>query len=127
VCDRDQPEKKSIAVLLFENFSPAKDNTFSANGIQMNPNKSRKHQRSQSYQSFSVMEFRDAAVKNMREIGRNLGVANILEGSVRKECAKTPLLSLANSKTGTNSDTARIISPNRQTPEPIFHHGVLDV
>jgi len=65
----------------------------------MNPNKSRKRQRSQSYQSFSVMAFRDAAVQNMREIGRNLGVANILEGSVRKECAKPPLLSLANSKT----------------------------
>jgi len=34
MCDRDQPEKKSIAVLPFGNFSPAKDNAFFANGIQ---------------------------------------------------------------------------------------------
>src|SRR5207247_7911057 len=33
----------------------------------------------------SVMAFRDAAAQNVRHIGRKLGVANILEGSVRKE------------------------------------------
>src|SRR5438093_9885840 len=31
------------------------------------------------------MAFRDAAAQNVRQIGRKLGVANILEGSVRKE------------------------------------------
>ena len=33
----------------------------------------------------SVMEFRDAGAQNLRHIGRKLGVANVLEGSVRKE------------------------------------------
>src|SRR5205807_7082017 len=33
----------------------------------------------------SVMAFRDAVAQNARHIGRKLGVANILEGSVRKE------------------------------------------
>src|SRR5437588_2343 len=33
----------------------------------------------------SVMAFREAATQNLRNIGRKLGVANILEGSVRKE------------------------------------------
>src|SRR5205814_3967808 len=33
----------------------------------------------------SVMQFRDPAAHNLREIGRLLGVANVLEGSVRRE------------------------------------------
>jgi len=33
----------------------------------------------------SVMQFRDPVAHNLREIGRLLGVANVLEGSVRRE------------------------------------------
>src|SRR5204862_1740843 len=33
----------------------------------------------------SVMGFRDAGAQNVHHIGRKLGVANVLEGSVRKE------------------------------------------
>src|SRR5205823_9650436 len=32
----------------------------------------------------SVMQFRNAAARNLREIGKLLGVANVLEGSVRR-------------------------------------------
>ncbi len=32
----------------------------------------------------SVMQFKDAANRNLREIGRALGVANVLEGSVQR-------------------------------------------
>src|SRR6059036_717745 len=31
------------------------------------------------------MKFRDAAAQNLRAIGKTLGVANVLEGSVRRE------------------------------------------
>jgi len=31
------------------------------------------------------MQFRDVAARNLREIGKTLGVANILEGSVRRD------------------------------------------
>ena len=34
------------------------------------------------------MQFRDVAARNLREIGKTLGVANILEGSVRREGAR---------------------------------------
>src|SRR5438094_1245536 len=80
------PEEKNIAVLPFENFSPEKDNAFCADGIQddiltslARINDLRVISRS------SVMAFRDAAAQNVRHIGRKLGVANILAGSVRKE------------------------------------------
>src|SRR5207245_3745819 len=32
----------------------------------------------------SVIQFRDTAVRNLREIGKTLGVENVLEGSVRR-------------------------------------------
>ena len=80
------PEEKSIAVLPFENFSPAKDNAFFADGIQDDILTSlAKIKDLRVISRSSVMAFRDAAAQNLRHIGRKLGVANILEGSVRKE------------------------------------------
>ena len=77
--------EKSIAVLPFANFSDDKENAFFADGIQDDILTSlaeigglRVISRS------SVMQFRDAAVRNLREIGKVLGVANVLEGSVRR-------------------------------------------
>ena len=79
------PEEKSIAVLPFENFSPEKDNAFFADGIQDDILTSlAKIKDLRVISRSSVMAFRDAA-QNVRHIGRKLGVANILEGSVRKE------------------------------------------
>ena len=78
--------EKSIAVLPFANFSDDKQNAFFADGIQDDILTSlariadlRVISRS------SVMQFRDPAAHNLREIGRLLGVANVLEGSVRRE------------------------------------------
>src|SRR4029453_4541638 len=79
-------EEKSIAVLPFENFSPGKDNAFFADGIQDDILTSlAKIKDLRAISRSSVMAFRDAATQNLRHIGRKLGVANILEGSVRKE------------------------------------------
>src|SRR5215469_4994941 len=80
------PVEKSIAVLPFENFSPAKDNAFFADGIQDDILTSlAKIKDLRVISRSSVMSFRDAAAQNLRQIGRKLAVANILEGSVRKE------------------------------------------
>ena len=79
-------EEKSIAVLPFENFSPEKDNAFFADGIQDDILTSlAKIKELTVISRSSVMAFREAATQNLRNIGRKLGVANILEGSVRKE------------------------------------------
>jgi len=79
-------EEKSIAVLPFENFSPEKDNAFFADGIQDDILTTlAKIKDLRVISRSSVMGFRDAAAQNVRHIGRKLGVANVLEGSVRKE------------------------------------------
>ena len=80
------PEEKSIAVLPFKNFSPEKDNAFFADGIQDDILTSLAKIRDLRVISrSSVMAFRDVAAQNLRQIGKTLGVANVLEGSVRRE------------------------------------------
>jgi TolB-like protein len=80
------PEEKSIAVLPFENFSPQKNNAFFADGIQDDILTTlAKIKDLRVISRSSVMGFRDAGAQNSRHIGRQLGVANVLEGSVRKE------------------------------------------
>ena len=80
------PEEKSIAVLPFENFSSEKDNAFFADGIQDDILTTlAKIKDLRVISRSSVMGFRDAGAQNVPDIGRKLGVANILEGSVRKE------------------------------------------
>ena len=77
--------EKSIAVLPFQNFSAEKENAFFADGVQDDILTSLAKIRDLKVISrSSVMQFRDATVRNLREIGRLLGVANILEGSVRR-------------------------------------------
>src|SRR5205807_4316921 len=78
--------RKSIAVLPFENFSPDKENAFFADGVQDDILTSLAQIGSLKVISrSSVMQFRDIAARNLREIGKLLGVANVLEGSVRRE------------------------------------------
>jgi TolB-like protein/Tfp pilus assembly protein PilF len=80
------PEEKSIAVLPFQNFSIDKENAFFADGIQDDILTSlAKIKDLRVISRSSVMAFREAAAQNLRQIGRKLGVADILEGSVRKE------------------------------------------
>ena len=77
--------EKSIAVLPFENFSADKENAFFADGI---------HDEVLTYLAkvadlkvisrTSVMQYKNAAMRNVREIAQQLGVANVLEGSVQR-------------------------------------------
>src|SRR5213595_4021444 len=75
---------KSIAVLPFENLSDDKENAYFADGIQDDvlTNLS-KIGDLKVISRTSVMQYKGAA-KNVREIGKALGVSNILEGSVRR-------------------------------------------
>src|SRR5438270_6071344 len=75
---------KSIAVLPFENLSDDKENAYFADGVQDDilTNLS-KIGDLKVISRTSVMPYR-GKLQNLREIGKTLGVANILEGSVRR-------------------------------------------
>ena len=80
------PPEKSIAVLPLENLSEDKENAFFADGIQDDVLTSlTKISDLKVISRTSVMQYRGAgAARNLREIARALGVANVLEGSVRR-------------------------------------------
>jgi TolB-like protein/class 3 adenylate cyclase/Flp pilus assembly protein TadD len=76
--------QKSIAVLPFDNFSDDKQSTYFADGIQDDILTALSQVSDLKVISRnSVMQYRDKA-RNMREIGQALGVAYLLEGSVRR-------------------------------------------
>ncbi|PYJ42332.1 MAG: hypothetical protein DME86_05655, partial [Verrucomicrobia bacterium] len=78
--------EKSIAVLPFANMSEAKENAFFADGIQDDILTSlAKIDGLRVISRTSVMGYRSDAARNLRDIGKALGVANVLEGSVRRE------------------------------------------
>jgi TolB-like protein/class 3 adenylate cyclase/Tfp pilus assembly protein PilF len=80
------PPEKSIAVLPFENFSDDKDNAFFADGIQDDILTSLAEIKDLKVISrSSVMQFRNIAGQNLRDISKVLDVVNLLEGSVRRE------------------------------------------
>jgi TolB-like protein/Flp pilus assembly protein TadD len=76
---------KSIAVLPFQNLSDEKANAYFADGMQDDilTNLS-KIGDLKVISRMSVMSYRDAGIRNAREIGKALGVATLLEGSVRR-------------------------------------------
>src|SRR6266511_2442013 len=76
---------KSIAVLPFQNLSDEKENAYFADGIQDDilTNLS-KIGDLKVISRMSVMSYRGEGVRNAREIGKTLGVATLLEGSVRR-------------------------------------------
>ena len=76
---------KSIAVLPFQNLSDEKENAYFADGMQDDilTNLS-KIGDLKVISRMSVMSYRDAGIRNAREIGKALGVATLLEGSVRR-------------------------------------------
>src|SRR5438067_4621746 len=77
--------EKSIAVLPFENFSDNKENSYFAAGIQDDVLTSLAQIHDLKVISrTSVMAYQKPSGRNMREISRALGVANVLEGSVRR-------------------------------------------
>jgi serine/threonine protein kinase/Tfp pilus assembly protein PilF len=79
--------EKSIAVLPLENLSGNEENGFFADGIQDDILTSlAKISDLKVISRTSVSQYRGAgAIRNLRDIARELGVENILEGSVRRE------------------------------------------
>jgi TolB-like protein/class 3 adenylate cyclase len=76
--------QKSIAVLPFDNFSDDKQDTYFADGIQDDILTAlSKVSDLKVISRNSVMQYREKA-RNTREIGQALGVAHLLEGSVRR-------------------------------------------
>jgi serine/threonine protein kinase/thioredoxin-like negative regulator of GroEL len=77
--------EKSIAVLPFENFSDNKENSYFAAGIQDDVLTSlAKIHELKVISRASVMAYQKPGGRNLREISQALGVANVLEGSVRR-------------------------------------------
>ncbi len=77
--------EKSIAVLPFENFSADKENAFFADGVQDDILTAlAKVADLRVISRSSVMSYAAGAKRNLREIGQALGVAHVLEGSVRR-------------------------------------------
>ncbi len=82
---KDSIPDRSIAVLPFQNLSDNKDNSEFAAGIQDDLLTSLGQIRDLKVISrTSVMAYQKPDGRNIRTIGRALGVANILEGSVRR-------------------------------------------
>src|SRR5256714_2887021 len=76
---------KSIAVLPFQSLSDEKENAYFADGIQDDIlTNLAKIGDLKVISRTSVMSYRGDAVRNAREIGKMLGVATLLEGSVRR-------------------------------------------
>jgi TolB-like protein/Tfp pilus assembly protein PilF len=81
--------EKSIAVLPFENLSSDKENAFFTDGVQDEIlTDLAKVADLKVISRTSVMQFRDAATRNLRKIGEELGVAHVLEGSVQRASGK---------------------------------------
>ncbi len=78
-------EAKSIAVLPFANISAEKDAEFFADGVHEDLLTALAKVRDLKVISrTSVLGYRDASKRNLRQIAGELGVAHILEGSVRR-------------------------------------------
>ncbi len=76
--------EKSIAVLPFENRSPDKENACFADGVQDEIlTRLARLGGLKVISSTSTQQYKSAP-ENLREVGRQLGVAFILEGSVQK-------------------------------------------
>lgn len=78
-------DEKSIAVLPFENMSSEAGDAFFADGIQDDLITSlAKIEELKVISRTSASSYRNAADRDLREIGRQLGVANVIEGRVRR-------------------------------------------
>jgi serine/threonine-protein kinase len=77
--------EKSIAVLPFDNLSDDKQNAFFADGVQDEIlNDLAKVADLKVISRTSVMQFRNSAKRNLREIANALGVTHVLEGTVKR-------------------------------------------
>jgi serine/threonine-protein kinase len=77
--------EKSIAVLPFENLSAEKENAYFADGVQDEVlTLLAKIADLKIISRVSVMQYKSGVARNLREIGQQLGVANVVEGSVQR-------------------------------------------
>jgi TolB-like protein/Tfp pilus assembly protein PilF len=77
--------EKSIAVLPFENLSDEKQNAFFTDGVQDEIlTDLAKIADLKVISRTSVMQYKSGTARNLREIGQQLGVAHLLEGSVQR-------------------------------------------
>jgi serine/threonine protein kinase/Flp pilus assembly protein TadD len=77
--------EKSIAVLPFENLSEEKANAFFADGVQDEIlTDLAKVADLKVISRTSVMQYKSGVARNLREIGQQLGVANVVEGTVQR-------------------------------------------
>jgi TolB-like protein len=81
--------EKSIAVLPFENLSEEKQNEFFTDGVQDQILTDLSQIADLKVISrTSVMQYKTGLQRNLREIGQQLGVANVVEGSVQRAANK---------------------------------------
>ncbi len=77
--------EKSIAVLPLENLSEEKENAYFADGIQDELlSNLAKIKDLKVISRTSVMQYKTGITRNLKEIARQLGVSNVVEGSVRR-------------------------------------------
>jgi TolB-like protein/class 3 adenylate cyclase/Flp pilus assembly protein TadD len=77
--------EKSVAVLPLENLSEEKENAFFADGIQDELLSSlAKIKDLKVISRTSVMQYKSGITRNLKEIAQQLGVSNVVEGSVRR-------------------------------------------
>jgi TolB-like protein/Flp pilus assembly protein TadD/predicted Ser/Thr protein kinase len=79
-----RPATKSVAVLPFENLSPDADNAYFASGIQDEILTRLAKIADLKVISRTSTQYYQSKPRNLRQIAKQLGVANILEGSVQK-------------------------------------------
>jgi TolB-like protein len=80
------PTEKSIAVLPFENISANKDDAYFADGVQDEIlSNLAKVSQLRVISRTSVMTFRPGSNRDLRSIATALGVAHVLEGTVRRD------------------------------------------
>src|SRR5256712_4268991 len=79
------PPEKSIAVLPFSNLSKEQENAFFANGVQDEILTDLARVADLKVISrTSVMHYKSGIARNLGEIGQQLGVAHVVEGSVQR-------------------------------------------
>ena len=77
--------EKSIAVLPLENLSEEKDNAYFADGVQDELlSNLAKIKDLKVISRTSVMQYKSGITRNLKEIAQQLGVSNVVEGSVRR-------------------------------------------
>jgi TolB-like protein/Flp pilus assembly protein TadD len=81
--------EKSVAVLPFQNLSKDEENAFFADGVQDQIlTDLAKVADLKVISRTSVMQYKNVATRNLREIAQQLGVAHVLEGSVQRAGGK---------------------------------------